>query len=228
MYKRYKSVLFILAAFAIISCGKTETPETKKNDKEVSGVEKHDDEKLTDDFIVEYNVVGALNGTMNIMRSGNKMKQIINSEMMGMKNLNTIYIVNGTVYTITDIGGKEFATKTGLADFNKQKETGETIVDFKEFEKFLDSKTIAGNENIIGYNCDIYDLGNNVSISVYKKRYILKIKSSQFMATASRIDAHPSFAAGEFDIPSNVQFGIATPKELNKKNLDSIVNKLSK
>ncbi|MEP7147098.1 MAG: hypothetical protein ABI792_08820, partial [bacterium] len=95
-------------------------------------------------------------------------------------------------------------------------------------EKFLSSKNITGSENILGYNCDIYDAGNGMNLSVYNKKYILKIKSPDFMAVATKMNTNPTFAPDEFKLPDNVDFKTAQAKEFDKKTLDSAIQKMKK
>ena len=144
------------------------------------------------------------------------------------KSSNIIYIMDNNVYSILDVGGKKIGTKSDLRGFNETKLTGETITDFKEFEKFIDSKKIIGTENVLGYKCDIYETSSGVTLSVYNKRYILKIKTPEFMATATALNTSPSYTGTEFTLPSDIEFNKSDSKTMKNKSLDSLVNKLKK
>ena len=230
-HKTDKAGLITLIIFALVfaSCSKesknesqstkTETPKTENRAKE---------EVLSNDFTVNYDLEGALKGKMEIMRSGEKLKQNINSEVLGIKSSNIIYIMDKNVYSIIEVNGKKLGTKTDLAGFNKSKQTAETINDFNEFEKYLDSKKISGTEFILGYKCDIYETSDKVSISVYNKRYILRIKTPEFMATATSINTSPAISGSEFILPPDVEFNKTDAGSIKGEALDSLVNKLKK
>lgn len=206
------------------SQGKTENKSPENPNADSNNTEL----KVSDDFIVDYDLVGKMNGNMRIYRKGNKLKQSINSEIMGMKNKNDIYIIDNFVFSVTEVANKKFGVRTNLQDFNMQKQTGETITDFRQFEKFLEEKKIIGSENILGHNGDIYDLGNGLSLTVYNKRYILRIKSPEFMATATKIESNPVFASNEFDLPANIEFKNVNPQSKKNGSLDSILNQFKK
>lgn len=225
--KETVKLFFIVICFSCLySCSKenknepqstkTETPKTENSNKSAN---------LSNDFIVSYNLEGKLAGKMEIYRSGDMLRQNMNTEIMGMQTDNVIYILDKTVYSIINVAGKTIGTKTDLSNYNASKETGETITDFKEFEKFLDSKKVTGTENILGYNCDVYDISKDVKLSVYNKRYILKIQAQEFMAVATALNTSPSFSKEEFEVPKDVDFKTTDMKELSKPNIDSLVNK---
>ncbi|MEO8666458.1 MAG: hypothetical protein ABI462_13285 [Ignavibacteria bacterium] len=220
-------IIFFTLLFIFSSCGKDNKtdPQGNKTDstKETSGDQSS--------FIINYDLQGMMNGTMDILRNGNRLKQIMNINVMGMQSVNTIYIIDDNVYNITEAAGQKFANKTDLKGYNSRKATGETITDFKEFEKFLSGKKVTGSENIIGYNTDIYDVGSGISMSVYDSKYILKIKSPDFMAVANKLNKNPSFASDEFKVPDNIEYKNRPPDRKpgsENKSLDSMVQKLKK
>ncbi|MBK8551888.1 MAG: hypothetical protein IPL53_12795 [Ignavibacteria bacterium] len=226
-----KFSILILISISLYSCGKESKNESQnsKTGSQTTETEKSETSKketgLSSDFIISYDLEGKLKGKMEIFRSGEKLKQYMNTEIMGVKNTNTVYIIDNNVYSVIDLEGTKIGNKTDLANFNKQKKTGETITDFKEFEKFLEDKKITGTENILGHNCDIYDISGGVRLSIYDKRYILKINSPEFTAVATALNTSPSFAKNEFELPADVDFNSIDMKGLNKKNLDSLVKK---
>ncbi len=231
-YKKRKAdtaglIALILFALVFTSCSKENKNEPQSSKTEAPKTENRAKEDvLSNDFTVNYDLEGALKGKMEIMRSGEKLKQNINSEVLGIKSSNVIYIMDNSVYSVLDVGGKKIGTKSDLRGYNESKQTGETITDFKEFEKFLDSKKITGSENVLGYKCDIYETSSGITLSVYNKRYILKIKTPEFMATATALNTNPSYTGAEFNLPSDVEFNKSESKTLKNKSLDSLVNKL--
>ncbi|MEP7146819.1 MAG: hypothetical protein ABI792_07395, partial [bacterium] len=118
------SIVFFIAFVIFSSCGKdnkTEPQGTKTdNEKKDSLTES----KNPGSFIISYDLMGMMKGKMDIMRNGNNLKQMMNSEIMGMMNINTIYILDNNVYSITEAGGQKFATKSDLQEYNSRKQTG--------------------------------------------------------------------------------------------------------
>ncbi|MEO6695352.1 MAG: hypothetical protein ABIY50_12055 [Ignavibacteria bacterium] len=210
----------------IISCESEKKPaaqnETETSKDNIKSVESGNN------FIISYDLTGMINGTMTVYKNGNNIRQKINSEIMGMKNSTNVYIINNDVYNVTEIGDKKFGNKTNLEDYNKLKQTGETITDFKEFEKFISGKKVIGTESIIDKNCEIYDLNNGIKLSVFDKKYILKIRNNDFMAAATKLDMNPVITANEFEIPKDVDFKNTDPSKIKKETLDSITKNLQK
>ena len=182
---------------------------------------------------------GKVKGKMNMYRSGEKFKQHMDIEVMGMQTSNDTYIIDKVVYSVTDMDGKKFGTKTDATQYKSEKPTGEAITDFKEFEEFLDSKKITGTEEILGHKCDVYDISSGVSLAVYNKRYVLGIRSPEFNATATAFDGSPSFTANEFEVPSDVDFNATgmgaldgldekNLKGMNKEDVEDLINKYKK
>ena len=233
-------VIFIISASIIISislissllffsCGKEDKTEpTGNKTKAPETISSPNDNAASNDFVIKYDLEGIMKGNMEIFRSGKKLKQNISSEIMGTQSNNIIYVLDGNVYSIIDIGGKKFGTKTDLESYNKLKQTGETITDFAEFEKFLSNKKISGTDIVLGKKCDIYNLSDGIDIFVFNKRYILKIKTPEFMATATSINTNPTFSGNEFVLPADIDFKKTDPKEYPDSSMDSLVNKLRK
>lgn len=219
-------IFLMIIAAGINSCDKEAEKKNSQNNIKEKKSDTGKSLKVSDDFIISYDLQGRINGKMQIFRSGNNFKQVINSDIMGMHNNNYIYIRDNIVYTITEIGGKKFGSKATLQEYNLSKHTGETIIDLKEFEKFLSAKKVTGSEKILGYDCEVYDLGDSYYLAVYDKKCILKIMTPEFMATATKLEMNPSIAVNEFVIPADVDFKNINPGGLKKESLDSAVNKL--
>jgi hypothetical protein len=225
--KTLRTILFIALLTLLISCGKEE--QKTQTEKTTPAKETTGSKDLGNNVSTTYKISGAINGTMTIKRNGTELKQLIDSEMMGMKSRNEIFIKGDMVYSITELGEKRMAMKTSMKEYNSRKPTGETIADPKEFERLLEGKKVTGSENILGYNCDIYDLGNNVSLSIANKKHILRIKSPEFLAVATEIQAMPENSASEFELPSGVDFKMVSPQEAPRKTkLDSALKDLKK
>jgi len=222
----FSFILFICVN--LISCGNEKKPDTQNNIETPATDTNKKSVESSNNFIAVYDLKGMVNGTMTIYKSGNNLRQKIDTEIMGMKNSSNIYIVNGVVYNVNEIGDKKSGNKTNLKEYNASKQTGETITDFREFEKFISGKKVVGTENILGFNCDIYDMGSGITISVFNKKYILKIKNAGFMAVATNLDMNPVIDSNEFQIPKDVDFKSSDPSKIKKEILDSLVDNLKK
>ncbi len=228
--------LILIIAFIFVSCGKddkTESTGKKDDSKEThSSDSKEGSEKDVqpgNDFIITYQLSGKVNGTMTMNKEGDKIKQVMNMNIMGKKTSNVTYILKDNVYSVTNFGENKFGIKTNLDDYNKTKKaTGETITDFTAFEKFLEDKKLTGTESILGHNCDVYETAKGIQISVYDKRYVLKIQSPEFTAEAINMDTSPSFSASDFEVPKDVNFTSTGKQGFDKGALDSIAKKYMK
>ncbi|HMS66199.1 MAG TPA: hypothetical protein PKD83_13230 [Ignavibacteria bacterium] len=239
--KLFLNSLLIGIIILIVSCNKdsdkqdnlSKTDKTGENSNSINTDSsfKTKTEKTvssSDDFIIDYNISGSITGNMSIYRSGNQFKQVISTVILGAASGSAIYIKDNNVYSFTEIGGKTFGKKVSLSEYNKTKQTGETIIDVNEFQRFLSSKKLKGNENIIGHECYIYETAPDMTISVYDKKYVLKIQNPQFTAIATGLEMNPSFKSNEFELPKTVNFNPDSSKNTNKKGIDSIMKELKK
>lgn len=236
----FKSSLYILLfamTFFVISCnkdskepeGNLKTENTSEDNKSGSANKESVKSELQgDNFEIDYSLVGVISGNMSILRSGNLLKQIVNTEVVGVQSSNTVYIIDGIVYSISQAAGKTIGQKTNLSEYKKGAQTGETIVDPKEFEKFLEGKSVIGTENILGYQCDIYKTGPEMSISVYDSKYVLRILIPQFQAVAVKLNLDATFASNEFTVPDNIDFNTDYSKKTSKEEIEKMLKNLKK
>lgn len=226
---KFKKLIIVpVLAVLLYSC-KTETKVDSPAKTETPPVEtKAETNSTSNNFKISYNVEGKMNGTIMIYKKDNKLKQEINSELMGMKTSNKVYILEDYVYTISNIDDRNFGSKVSLKDFGSGNNAGNIISNFSEFEKYISGKKVKGTENILGYDCDIYDIGGGTELSVHNKKYILRIKNSLFIASATKLETDPAFADDEFILPPYVEYKNSSPSEISKDLLDSLTKKLKK
>jgi hypothetical protein len=229
----YLMLIIFLSAGVLTSCKDSkDTSEGDTKNGETAGEDVSSKElDLSENFIITYDLQGVMQGKMKLFRQGKKLKQEIESEIMGKKSSNQVYIDGENAYVVTAIDEMKMGTKLNMSDYNEQKQTGETITDPKEFEEFLNSKNKTGTETILGKETDVYDVGNNTKLSVYKNMYVLKISSPEFQAVATDIQINPSFSTDEFTVPTDVDFITMgdMPKDMkNLKNLDSMMEKFKR
>lgn len=228
----------VVCVVLVCACGNGSNDKSGKNEQkkdpqktENTGTEQSTESNTIsgDNSVISYKLTGALNGKMTIYRNGKELKQIIESEIMGMQNRNEIFVKENTVYSITELGGKKMATKTAIDNYNNSKPTGETIADTREFERLLNARKVTGNEQILGYDCEIYEVSDNTFLSVANKQLILKIKSPQLIAEATEVSLLPSGDGSIFELPAGVNFRTVKPNEApSKEKLDSMMKELKK
>lgn len=223
----------IVAVISIlISCGDSSENKSQGNPSEKKQESETKKNVLSDNFVIKYNLSGMMEGTMEVLRSGDKLKQIMSSVVMGVQTSTYVYIIDKIVYSIVDISGKSVGMKTDISEYNKTSKTGgEAFTNFNDFEKYLSDKKKTGTEKIIGYDCDIYEIGNGATLSVYDKKYVLKIASSQFTAIATELNTSPKFSDNEFTVPSGIDFRDINTKgteKIDKKSLDSLMKQFNK
>lgn len=236
--REFKLSLYLLLftmSVMFFSCDKEskQTDGNLKSDKSAestegnsTGEESVKNEQLGENVKINYNLIGVISGSMSVARSGNMLKQIVSTEVLGVNSSNVVYILNDTVYSISQAGVKLVGQKIKFGEFKKGSQTGETIVDPKELEKFLETKSVIGTENILGYQCDIFETGPDMSISVYDSKYVLRILIPQFQAVAVKLDLNPSFPGDEFIVPDNIDFSNDYSKKPSKEEMESMLKNL--
>ena len=120
--------MLLAMSVLLISCNKdSKEPEgnlktenkAEDNKSDSSKRESVKSELQGDNFEIDYNLVGVISGNMSIMRSGNLLKQVVSTEVIGVRSSNTVYIKNDTVYSISQSGGKTIGQKTNLSEYKK-------------------------------------------------------------------------------------------------------------
>jgi hypothetical protein len=144
---------------------------------------------------------------MIMEKAGGKVKQIMNMQTSGKSFVSTNYIIGNEVFTVIDAAGHKMGTKISMEDYKKKLGVEGNSIDMTQFDKFLDENAKkVGEETILGKNCEIYDIKGNSKISVYDKKYVMRIASQAFNAVATNLDTNPDFPADNFDVPKDVDF----------------------
>lgn len=207
LYKGY-FILIVLSAIislSISSCSKDEekpdsTEETTKQDKT------NGEEKISDEFKIEYEVSGPVSGKMAIYRKGEKFRSDLNTDMMGQSMNTTTFSDGKYVYVSFDAMGMKKAVKILLDKYEKEMNTEKQDVDMMSVVEHLADYEKVGTETVLGKECDKYKVNEGVTFSIYDNMYILKIENPGMKITAVNLDTDASLSDDLFDTPEGVEF----------------------
>ena len=207
LYKGY-FILIVLSAIitlSISSCSKDKekpdsTEETTKQEKT------NGDEKISDEFKIEYEVSGPVSGKMAIYRKGEKFRSDLNTDMMGQSMNTTTFSDGKYVYMSIDAMGMKKAVKILLDKYEKEMNTEKQDVDMMGVVEHLSEYEKIGTETVLGKECDKYKVNEGVTFSIYDNMYILKIENPGMKITAVNLDTDASLSDDLFDTPEGVEF----------------------
>lgn len=227
----YVSILLIFVIS--LNCGKKEeqtvTQEKPKQTSESSDNAGTSGSNISgEDFHIKFKTEGIIVGTMDIIKSGDKFKQKMDVDVKGIKSTTDVFVLENEVYTVTDIAGMKTGFKTDLSEYNQRKQKSENFTDFRDLKNYLKDKKKTGEEEILGYKCDIIETDKGISLSVYDNKYVLKIKGPQFIATATALEKNPSVSADEFEVPKDVDFSKKGPETMSKEKIKEMLDKYRK
>lgn len=237
MNLKFKSVTFVCLILILIlinlNCGnKEEQPVTKSDTKEkteTSSESKSSGESAQgNNFHITYKAEGIINGTMDIIKIGDKFKQEMEVDVKGIKSKSDVYVLGDAVYSVTDVAGMKHGFKADLSEYNKKKQIGENFSDFRDLENYLKGTTKKGSEEILGCNCEIYETGKGIFLSVCDNKYVLRIKGPEFTATAINLDKDPSVSSDRFEVPKDVDFSRKNPGAVGKEKVKELMEKYKK
>ena len=216
MITLFRSIFLVLLCTSLLtlsSCGKKDT--TSSGDKESTENSKSEDEgndgsssgdidMSTGKFMIEYAMEGPkMSGTMTLYRMGENFKTIMEGNFGGMEGGESVALYKDPyVYSVTNIGGKKTGIKMKVDEYKKD----EKNFDMKDIEEQLDKYKKIGTEEILGKECEIYDMGNGSTISVYDKKAVLRMKSKEMTITATKMNDGSGISASDFDVPTDVEF----------------------
>ena len=223
----------MLLVFFSLSCGQKEQAVNKEEKKQTAGETSEDastsgNKMSAEDFHIKYKTEGIINGTMDIIKSGDKFKQKMNVDVKGIKSVTDVFVLENEVYTVTDIAGMKTGFKTDLSEYNQRKQKSENFTDFRDLKSYLKDKKKTGEEEILGYKCDVIETDKGISLSVYEDKYVLKISGPQFTATATALEKNPTVSAAEFEVPKDVDFSKKGSDVMSKEKIKEMLDKYKK
>ncbi|MCX7878194.1 MAG: DUF4412 domain-containing protein [Ignavibacteria bacterium] len=219
MYKNNFVVSFSLILILIIlGCGekKTETPSGEKS-KGKDGSEK---QFFASDkpFLVEFEIAASEKGrgTVVAIYHGKKCRSTSSMDIDGKKMTATAYFDGGdVVYTVTEAMGMKMGFKFDKSKFSEAKDQ----IDVNTFRDYLNQMEKVGEEEIIGYKCEIYrHKEKDFAISLYEKTVPLKF--------ATR-DGKAVLKAKRFESPYEVTDDMfVPPKDVDYKDMTKFIEGL--
>lgn len=199
-------LVLVFALFLTQGCGKKDGSTTGDNKDSKTDSKKDDNFSPDKPFMVEFQMSGATNGTVNAVYSGKKCRSQSSIEMAGMKTSATAYFNGGdTVYMVSELAGKKTGMKFSKSDMSKKKDD----VDITSFKDKLKEMDKIGSEEILGKKCDIYRAkDSSYSISVYNETVPLKFSTGhgKMMMVATKYETDVKVSDDMFNPPADVKF----------------------
>jgi hypothetical protein len=236
------NLFFVLMLAVGFVCSKSDGNSTGDNksgdDKKTETTDKKDGSFSTDKpFMVEFEVTGGEkgNGTVSAIYSGKKCRSTSSFNADGKKMTATAYFDGGdVVYTVTEIAGMKMGIKFDKKKFSDAKDN----VDVNSFRDYLDQMEKTGEEEILGYKCEIYKhKEKNYTVSLYEKTVPLRMGSAdgKTYMKATKFEKDVKVTDDMFVAPTDVKYTdmsnmlddmkkMGDPKDM-KKNADELKDK---
>lgn len=171
----------IIFSFSIIiGCSKKDDSTSSKDDKKSDTKDSKDKSAFSRDkpFMVEFEITGREKGSgiVSAIYDGKKCRSTSTFDSDGKKFSATAYFDGGDiVYSVSEIAGVKMGMKFDKKKFSETKDN----IDVNSFRDYLDQMEKIGDEEIIGYKCEIYKhKEKNFTVSIYEKTVPLKMGTS--------------------------------------------------
>lgn len=227
----------LLIAFGFV-CGKGDgnsSGDTKTGeDKKTETTDKKDASFSQDKpFMVEFEITGGGKGkgTVSAIYYGKKCRSTSSFDIEGKKMSATAYFDGGdVVYTVTDVAGIKMGTKFDKKKFSEAKDN----MDVNSFRDYLDKMEKTGEEEILGYKCEIYKFKDkDVTVSLYEKTVPLRMGNSkgETYMKAVKFEKDVKVTDDMFTAPTDVKYTDMSDmidglkKGDTKKNLEDLKDK---
>lgn len=173
-------IILLFAVLLVNGCGKKDDSTTKTDDKKTETTESKDKSTFSKDkpFLVEFEVTGGEKGkgTVEAIYDGKKCRSTSSFDAEGKKFSAVAYFDGGDiVYTVSEVAGMKMGMKFDKKKFSDSKDN----FDVNTFRDYLDQMEKTGEEEIIGYKCEIYKhKEKNFTVSLYEKTVPLRMGSA--------------------------------------------------
>lgn len=203
-------IVMLLVSLLIYGCGKKETIGTDGKDNKTEKKDENNSGSFSTDkpFMVEFEITGREkgSGTVKAVYNGKKCRSESSFDVEGKKISATAYFDGGdVVYTVTDMGGIKMGVKFDKKKFSDTKDN----VDVNSFRDYLDQMEKIGEEEILGYKCEIYKhKEKNITVSLYEKTVPLRMGSADgktFMK-ATKFEKDVKVTDDMFVAPKDVKY----------------------
>lgn len=173
-------IILALSVLMFNGCGKKDDTTTKTDDKKTESTDSKDNSTFSKDkpFLVEFEVTGGEKGkgTVEAVYDGKKCRSTSSFDADGKKFSAVAYFDGGDiVYTVSEVAGMKMGMKFDKKKFSETKDN----VDVNTFRDYLDQMEKIGEEEILGYKCEIYKhKEKNFTVSLYEKTVPLRMGSA--------------------------------------------------
>lgn len=212
-FNRFSIVLIVFSLTCLYSCGKkdTTTSDSKSTDSQTSTDTKKESSGNTDlgsisDFTIKYELTGKVKGDMTTYKKGKRIQQNLVMDIQGAKMTTKNYFDDKYAYMVMDVMGKKMGTKIDIGKYREEGAKEGKDIDYGNMERYLKDKKKIGTETILGKECDIYETGKDVTISVWKGGLPLKISTPAMTMTAVSYDTKADISESEMDPPTGVEY----------------------
>ncbi len=215
--------IIVLSISFLSGCGKKDDSTSKSDDKKTDTKESTDKSSFSKDkpFMVEFEVTGREkgNGTVNAVYNGNKCRSTSTFDADGKKFSATAFFDGGDiVYTVTDIAGVKMGMKFDKKKFSDTKDN----VDVNSFRDYIDQMEKIGDEEILGYKCEIYKhKEKNFTVSLYEKTVPLRMGTAdgKTYMKATKFEKDVKVTDDMFKAPEDVKYMDMTNMLEDMKNM---------
>ncbi len=204
-------LVLIVSSFIVTGCGKKEDSKTTGKDEKTTDSKETTDKSSFDKgrpFMVEFEVTGSEKGkgTVNAIYNGDKCRSTSTFDADGKKFSATAYFDGGdVVYTVSEIAGVKMGMKFDKKKFSDTKDN----VDVNSFRDYIDQMDKIGEEEILGYKCDIYKhKEKNFTVSLYEKTVPLRMGSAdgKTYMKATKFEKDVKVTDDMFKAPEGVKY----------------------
>lgn len=187
MKKYFLFLIVFCALFSITSCkkksGSSET-DSKQTSENKSETKKETTNTNSTPYHIKYETKSNNeSGNMKMWVKGKKFKINIDAEVNGKKNTANMYVPDKKAYMITDDAGEKMNM---VMDVDEELENTINYEIASISERIKDFQKV-GNEDVLGYKCDVYQSKFGDKFSIYKDNYVLKITDKNNKTTTATV-----------------------------------------
>lgn len=210
-FNKISIVLIVFSLFCLYSCGKkdTTTSDSKSTDSKTTTETKKEssgDLGSISDFTIKYELSGKVKGDMTTYKKGKRFQQNLEMDIQGAKMTTKNYFDDKYAYMVMDVMGKKIGTKIDIAKYREEGAKEGKDIDYNNMMDYLKDKKKVGTETVIGKECDIYETGKDVKISVWKGAIPLKISTPAMTMTATSLEMKSDVSEADMDPPKDIEY----------------------
>jgi len=213
-FNKFFIAAIMFSLLGLYSCGKKEGTTTTSDSKTETGTttgsktesSSSDNISAGSDFTIKYELTGSVKGDLTTYKKGSDVKQEMSMDVKGMKMNSQSYYDDKFAYVIMDAMGKKMGTKLDISKYKEEGSKEGKDIDYVNMQNYLKDKKKVGTETVMGKECDIYETGKDVKISVYKGTIPLKISTPQMTMTAISMSDKVSLSSDEMKPPKDIEY----------------------